>query len=371
MLVFGILTFYIAADHRFSKLAVGQASVWVIGFHVANIYFVLNGKVDQYTLMIMVHQALLLNGPQVIHLFKFQRRSRHRLFFITNTTFALAEFFLSWLYPNWTNREGNFCSKLSNAIEAAQRERITSTVILLVANVGLTLADVFIATSDRLRNKDTKSGEHSRHTVSRFVTWDKAVWSRRRIVYIAIGLVFFSFSIYNLEINIIRYFHKAVEHVDGISSVENSWSYYGQLLGGIAPMVCFLFSLRSYGIKVTSPFAKRTKGMLCYVLSNWHSEMKLHKETIANEHERKSCAKWTWVYYTLTPIAPRRPRGKARKNRTEASVQTGHQEEGSATPDVVLNSGTVSRPNNVYANPIQRVNNLLRSGLFSSYFLSC
>lgn len=259
--VLQVLIYYVIANHSNSKFAVWQVSLGGIALHLFNFYFVFVGQLDQYTLMITIHLSLLLNGPQLIHLFKFQRRSWHRWYFVTNTICTLAEFLLSCLRPAWINRNGNFCPELNNAMEATQVERLNWTIFLLVLNIGLSLCDVLVSATDRLRNKDKKPGERSRPTIPRFVTWDKNVWSSRRVVYCVVGYLLLFLSICNLEVAIIRHFHESVRHVDALSSAENGWGAYGQMIPAFSAIVPFFVNLRTYLISVTYTYAKKTKGM--------------------------------------------------------------------------------------------------------------
>jgi len=257
-----VLVSFIISDYNYSKNAVLQAALLVIALHLSTfLLIVFDGRVDQYSLTVMIHQALLFNGPQIVHLFKFGHKKYHRWLFVVNTLCALAEFFLSSLRPAWINRNGNFCPELSSALEAVQAERVHWTIGPLVLNCGLTLCDVLKAKSDQYINKDRKPDEHHRHTIPRSVTWDKQHWTLRRKIYCVIGTLFLIFSICNVEINIIRNFHERARYVINLSSSENDWKYYGQIIAGIVTPLSFLLVLRKYLLDFTYKYAKKTKGI--------------------------------------------------------------------------------------------------------------
>jgi hypothetical protein len=259
-----VLVFFIIADSNYSKYALCQAALLLMALHLSTFLLMLfDGRVDQYSLTVMIHQALLFNGPQIIHLFKYWRRGHHRWLFVANTLCTLAGFFLSCLWPAWINRNGNFCLELSSALEAAQAERVNWTIVPLVLNCGLTLWDVITAKSNQYINKDRKPDEHNRHTVPRSVTWDKKHWTVRRKVYCVIGSLLLFLSICNVEFNIIRDFHQRARDVISLSSTENDWKYYGQIIAGIVTPLSFLVVLRNCLLDFTRKYAKKSKGMPC------------------------------------------------------------------------------------------------------------
>jgi hypothetical protein len=355
-----VLVFFIISDYNYSKNALWQAALLLMALHLSTfLLMIFDGRVDQYSLTVMIHQALLFNGPQIIHLFKFGHKTYHRRLFVANTLCTLAEFFLSCFRPAWINRNGNFCLELSSALKAVQAERVNWTIVPLVLNCVLTICDILKAKSDQYINKDRKPDEHHRHTVPRSVTWDKQHWTVRRKVYCVIGSLLLFLSICNVEINIIRDFHERARDFIGLSSSENDWKYYGQIIAGIVSPLGFLVVLRLYLRSFTKKYAKKTKGMPCWEILIKSLAVDLGIETFADERERKWCAIWTFIYYQLTHIEPRKPRGKSKRPGMRPAVTPDEYVEGehSSSGDVRVNSGVADNYINVDALPVQRVNN--------------
>ena len=114
------------------------------GAHLAVVISIRDGMMDPYTLTVVIHQALLITGAQIIHLSTFQRRSWHRWLYVANTLLTIVEFAVSNLWPTWINRNSNYCPTLTDAISAARKEREHWTVFLLFSSCLLSLMDVIV-----------------------------------------------------------------------------------------------------------------------------------------------------------------------------------------------------------------------------------
>ena len=261
MTLFQVVVCYGAADTYYAAAALWQMLLILSGTHLAVGLSIHEGIMDPYTLTVVIHQALLINGAQFIHLFTFSRKSWHRRLYVANTLSTLVEFAMSKLWPTWINRNGNYCPELTDAISAAQKEREKWTVFLLVLSFLFSLTDVIVSTIDRIRNKnvDRKRGDHSIPTLPRSILWDRKLWNRRRVAYLATGVIFYLHSIYNVEVNIIRYFHETVQKVDGLSSTENRWGY-GQIVAILVCPAAFVVTVRLLAINKLKA-AKKTKSM--------------------------------------------------------------------------------------------------------------
>ena len=232
------------------------------GAHLAVFLSIRDGTLDPYTLTVFIHQALLITGAQFIHLVTFQRKSWHRWLYVGNSLLTLLEFTVSHLWPGWINRNSNYCPTLTDAISAARKEREQWTVFLLVLGFLLSLSDGVVSTIDGIRNKDIdrKKGDRSIPTLPRYILWDRNLWNRQRVAYLTGGALVYLLSIYNLESNIIRYFHKAVQQVGGVSSAENRWGF-GQVVGIFVGPMAFVAMMHNYLVDTLAPFAKKTKSM--------------------------------------------------------------------------------------------------------------
>jgi hypothetical protein len=232
------------------------------GTHLAVAISIREGTMDPYTLTVFIHQALLLTGAQVIHFFTYNRKSWHRWLYAANTLLTIVEFAVSNLLPTWINRNSNYCPTLTDAILAARKEREHGTVFLLVSSFVLSLADVIVRKIDTIRNKDVdrNRGDHSIPTLPRWILWDRTLWNRRRKAYLTIGLSIYLLVIYNVELNIIRYFHKAIRQTDGLSSAENSWGF-GQVTAVLVGPAALGLMVRYILIKKLKALAKMTRSV--------------------------------------------------------------------------------------------------------------
>ena len=257
-----VFIFYGLADKYHANMALWQMLLVLSGTHLAVFYSILVGTLDSYTLTVVIHQALLITGAQFIHLLTFQRKAWHRWLYVANTLSALVEFTISNLWPAWINRNSNYCPTLTDAISSVRKERERWTIFLLVLSFVLSLSDATVRAIDTIRNKDVdrKKGDHSIPTLPRCILWDRNLWNRRRRAYLAIGVLFYLLSIYNVEVNIIRYFHEVVQQVGGLSSAENGWGF-GQVVAIFVALIAFGATVRNYLIHKLAPFAKKTKSI--------------------------------------------------------------------------------------------------------------
>jgi hypothetical protein len=217
-------------------------------------------------LTVMIHGALLITAPQILHLFKFQRQRDHCHLYWVNTAIILAAFMSSYYFRYQSSFSENLCPDLLEAIAMNSNHRAKVTVFGVVLSCFLTVIDIMVAAMDYSRNKfvNRKLGDHSRPTFPKWLLWNPAdqLWNHPRILYCVIAVTWFIFSIVNIEYLLIQDFHKyANDHTDGtVTNSENRWAI-GQIIAIIIALIWFFSCNRDFIAAKLAPLAAQEKGI--------------------------------------------------------------------------------------------------------------
>jgi hypothetical protein len=221
----------------------------------------MSGKLDRYTLDIMIHEALLTNGFQLIH--TLQRPDRpHRKYFAINIHLTTVEFVFLFVgtqdhFQGLIDRNTNPCPNLLQAMEDTQLHRLKWTILPFAGAWALVLVDSLVWFIDGYRNRRKRS----KHLWTKFIlpqwaVWDKSKWTRSRIVICGLGLTWWAFSVMTLELVIIRDFHLYVQQfTSGVSTDEDAWAY-GQLLALLVALCGFTYAVRTWFMETMRPHAE-------------------------------------------------------------------------------------------------------------------
>jgi|SRR5277367_123876 len=240
-----------------------QIGIYNTILHIINIGYGLFGLLDQYTLTVMVHEALLTNAP-LFHLllrYSLEKTRTHRILFISNTILSTLEFAVSsgpsssqkgfnfaHAIAKWIGRNKQMCPELMEGLEAARLHRINFTLYACVSlGITLTLSLYSVNKIDIARNKGEvyrPPGERV-HCRPQGFMWKVGEWSPQRVKVSIIAFVIFALSIINLEYCIVADFHAYMRQFSQISSNENGWSY-GQLIPVGSTFAAFCYALRSW-----------------------------------------------------------------------------------------------------------------------------
>jgi hypothetical protein len=243
-----------------------QISVQTAATFMAGAWFFSSGLLDQYTLTVMIHGALLITAPQILHLFKFQRRRNHRRLYWINTAIILTAFVLSYYGGYQSSFSENLCPELREAIAMNRNHRAKVTLFGVVLCCFLTAIDIMVAAIDYIRNKfvDRKLGDHSRPTFPKWLLWNPKdqLWNYPRILYCVMAVTWFIFSIVNIEYLLIQDFHEyANHHTDGtITNSENRWAI-GQIIAIIIALIWNFSCNRNFIAAKLAPLAAQEKGI--------------------------------------------------------------------------------------------------------------
>ena len=203
---------------------------------VIALYFILTGNMDQYTSTVMLHGALLINAPQLLHLLKFGRLAAHRNAYARNWVLSFVHFLMIAVVPSgWGQRNLNFCPELSDAIHQFRGQRLLFISGSLIFGFLMMVMDYVVRWIDDKRNAkpiDRTNGEHSRSTFPEWVTWKSSSWTISRVISCILAAGLFVYSIYQLEYELIGKFHAFMNELEGLSSVENNWA-----IGQVIPTV--------------------------------------------------------------------------------------------------------------------------------------
>ena len=247
-----MLFFYIAAHRESSRTAVIQLQISSIILHIVNFSYGMSGKLDRYTLSITIHEALLINGFQLIYTLKRSDRP-HRLYFGLNLHLTAVEFaFAFFLYKGIIERNINICSALQEGFLATQMHRLGFTIFPFVGAILLFFIDALVWFIDAYRNKNR--GRAPRYILPKWLVWDEKVWDKRRIIICLIGLVWWIWSVLTLEVFIIQDFHIYMRQFPDATSNEDAWSY-GQIIPLCTALVAFVYAVRTWFIEEMRPRA--------------------------------------------------------------------------------------------------------------------
>ena len=261
MLILPILFFYIVIGNNRGYLndAYTGVKIQAAAIHGAFYYFFFTGNLDQHTMFVLIQGSFLVFGAQFIHFLKYRRPSEHRQFFIWNTVAVVFEFIFSLAGWNFGQRNLNLCPVLSEALHVRSKSRLGFSILLLVLSTIFSILDIVVARIDAHRNKDVnrRQGEHSISTLPRRLLWENTAFTLRRIVYHTLGVLFYCFTIYNIEYQTVRGLHKYLASIPGVTSHENTWSW-GQAVAVVPAVLILIRAFSTYITKeITPPFAKR------------------------------------------------------------------------------------------------------------------
>jgi len=211
----------------------------------------MSGKLDRYTLDIMIHEALLTNGFQLIH--TLQRPYRpHRTYFALNIHLTTVEFVFLFVgtkdhFRGLIDRNTNPCPALLQAMEDTQSYRLRWTVFPFAGAWFLCLLDSLIWFIDGYRNRRKSSKSRwTKFFLPKWLVWDNTKWTKSRILICGFGFLWWSFSLITLELFVIRNFHLYVqEFATNVTSNEDVWSY-GQLLALLVALSGFAYAIRTW-----------------------------------------------------------------------------------------------------------------------------
>jgi hypothetical protein len=243
-----------------------QIAIQTAATFIAGGWFFSSGLLDQYTLTVMIHGALLITAPQILHLFKFQRRKYHRRLYYINTTLIFLAFMASYYWGYQSSFAENLCPELREAIAMDRNHRAKVTLFGLVLSIFLSVIDSVVGVIDHIRNKfvNRKLGDHSRPTLPKWLLWNPKdqLWNYPRILYCVMAVTWFIFSIVNIEYLLIQDFHEYVnQHTDGtVTNSENRWAI-GQITAFIAALIWFFSCNRDFIAAKLAPLAAQEKGI--------------------------------------------------------------------------------------------------------------
>lgn len=274
VLSFQVLFFYISGDYTLSVTAVSQLGILNIVLHIINIIYIFLGLLDQYVLAIVIQQALLTNGPQVIQVFRHQRNKYETGFYLANLLLTVVEFGSAFSGSGFVDRNKGLCADLSDAIQATQKSRVVPTGVFLAICIVLVGFDFTVAVVDRYRIRQDRVQRRPNDNVTeqgkpRFLrpyrlTWKTTKsWTTIRRVYGLIGFVIWAMSVLTAELFVIQKFHDYIQqHGGDIFTQENEWSY-GQLIPLGTAFVGVLYTLRQWMIQPRKFSDKKEYGEGC------------------------------------------------------------------------------------------------------------
>ena len=303
-----VLFFYITAHRQSSNAAVIQLQIFSIILHIINFSYGMSGKLDRYTLNIMIHEALLTNGFQLIHTLKRTDRP-HQIYFVVNIQLTIFEFVLAFGgHKGMIERNINICPALQEGFNATQLHRLRFTVLPFALAILLCFIEFLLFSINGCRNKNRRS--LPRYILPNWIVWDDKIWDKRRAIICAVGLIWWAWSVITLEVLIIRDFHTYMRQFPDASSSEDAWSY-GQIIALCCALVAFVYAVRAWFIEEMHPLAGIN-----------HYELNLTLG--ANLGTQDGRGRWTifllWVYRRITPEP--NPIPKITRNNENASNQT-------------------------------------------------
>ena len=254
-----MLFFYLVGNWDWAHASIIQIGIYNSVLHVINIGYGLFGLLDQYTLTIMVHEALLTNAP-LFHLFwrySLDKTETHRKAFILNTFFSIFEFTVSMGSSNpekgfstiakWIGRNKRMCPELLEGLEAVRQHRTSFTLpcVLFGLTLALTLFSVNKIDVNRNKGNGYRPPSERNHVRPQFLMWKVSELSPQRAIVSIIAFFIFAVSIIILEHSIIDHFHHYMRQFPQISSNENVWSY-GQLIPVGSAFAAFCYAIRSW-----------------------------------------------------------------------------------------------------------------------------
>lgn len=215
----------------------------------------MSGKLDRYTLNIMIHEALLTDGFQWIYTLRRSDYRPHFKFFALNVHLTTVEFVFAFFAPTGLlERNINPCPALRMAFDATQLHRLQFTIVPFSVAAFLSFVELLVWFIDEYRNK-RRPKPFTKYILPNWLVWEEEVWDKRRIIIGIVGIVWWAFSVITLEIFIIRDFHLYMRQFSGsVISNEDTWTY-GQLLPFFIALAGFLYAVSTWFIEVMRPVA--------------------------------------------------------------------------------------------------------------------
>jgi hypothetical protein len=230
--------------------------------HIVNFSYGMSGKLDSYTLTIMIHEALLTNGFQLIHTLRRLDRP-HWKYFVINWGLTTVEFVFATTAgtTGLINRNLNECTSLKTGLKSQQAHRFSFTIFPYCIACFLCLADVLIWFIDGYRNRGKPESLFTRYIRPNWLIWDDKIWNRSRLIICLVGFTWWTFSVITLEVFIIRDFHIYMLQFSGsVSSTEDAWSY-GQIMPLCCALVGFGYAIRQWFLEVMANYVRERSGM--------------------------------------------------------------------------------------------------------------
>ena len=271
ILTFQLLFFYIVGEWSWAHAALLQLGIYSSILHIVNIGYGLCGLLDQYTLTVMVNEALLTNAPLFHMVFRhsLQKTKTHRALYISNVILSTFEILASAgsltgsqssklkkrsniakAISTWISRNKQFCPELEHGLEVAQLHRVKFTTYPCVVGIILALTLYAVYKIDVRHNRGKQFSDWDSFRPSSLV-WKVNSWTPQRIRVSIIAIVVFALSIFNLEYFIIADFHRYMRQFPQISSNENGWAY-GQLIPLGTAFAAFCYAFRTYLVAITT-----------------------------------------------------------------------------------------------------------------------
>lgn len=246
-------------------MALTQVVAVIGSLHYLTIAFMSKGLLDQYTSTALIHYFLLLTGPQLIHFFRFRHLLWHRRIYWLNTCLILVESVISFGFPTWMSRNLNYCPELRRAFRKVPQEHLRSTIAGLVINVIFSVLEYWWSTYNVRRRTflDREKNGKRRPVLPRWVTWDKSMWSGRRMIYCALGILWAACWVAYLESFILGTSYSLIKSLtdNAMSSTDNAWQF-GQILALVQAATQLCINVRCGLLEFTKPWARRHRGLL-------------------------------------------------------------------------------------------------------------
>ena len=309
LLSFSIIFYFLVSRKLcYVDAVVNYQYIQTLACHAYFAYKLYIGKIDQYTMTILLQGALVVTGPQLIHLSKFQRRTKHRRLFYLNTIASCLEYWVASFWFHQGGRNLNICSTLQEALHTTSQSRLPFIGNLLILSVILSITDVVVASIDGIRNKgiDRKAGDHSIPTLPRGILWESAHWTVRRGLYFLAGFSLYCYTIYAIEALTVRDLAETIAKADGISiRKRHSNRDFAQLAVACwCGLWLWIVFCRYLTEEITWSFAKREvcKKSLSSLLT---LAIKKGTYTPASEVEGKGIAVLSKLHFILGGTRPR------------------------------------------------------------------
>ena len=253
--------FYIAANSDCIHQSFIPLGIFNLALHFLNLKSIVSdGKLDGYSLAIMIHQVLLTNPLQLLHILKFDRKHTHKWFYLANFVMTAVEFFALLFAQPWIERNKEICPDLLGALETTQAKRISFTYLPFALNALLTMSDIALWKVQEVVNKDCTEGQAYVCIRPDWLVWKiKYGWTKRRILYALMAIFLWGYSVYTMEYRVIGDFHGYMQLFSDINTAENDWTY-GQWIPFLCSIMAVVNPTRNWLIETGRPSVLRMHG---------------------------------------------------------------------------------------------------------------